>query len=175
MLGSEGRLFRLSGRRRGRRRRHGGLKVRAAEESLRAELRKELGESVYLITPSSYSQADCRSTISTNVACWRRSRSQCWLKQQPRLLRQEDHNRGSIYYQYVSLLMQFPSNSDGVQYTSPYSRYCIIHHLAIDAIVTIPLTYRRDSSAYHLHCQLGTLRHTVKENLIRRGLLRSPI
>jgi hypothetical protein len=106
--------------------------VRAAEESLRAELRKELGESVYLITPSLCSQAHCRSTILTSVACWRRSRSQCWLKQQLRLLRQEDHNRGSIYLRYVSRGTPFLSNSDGVQYTSPYSRYCIIHHLAID-------------------------------------------
>ena len=49
-------------------------------------------------------QLQCRSTISTNAAYWRRSKGPCWLKQQPRQPRQEDHNRGRTYLQCVSFL-----------------------------------------------------------------------
>jgi hypothetical protein len=46
MLGSQGRLFCLFGRGRGRRGGNRGLKVRLAEKVLRAELCQELGESL---------------------------------------------------------------------------------------------------------------------------------
>ena len=48
MLGSQGRLFFLFGRHRGRRPGNRGLKVHLAEKHLRTELRQELGLSIPL-------------------------------------------------------------------------------------------------------------------------------
>jgi hypothetical protein len=101
MLGSQGRLFFLFGRRRGRRTGIGGLKVRLAEEHLRAELRQELGLSVTIyFSLHVLTFLHCmlnmalRSTTSTGVAYWRRSRSHCLPKQRLRLLKQGGHEEG---------------------------------------------------------------------------------
>jgi len=101
--------------------------------------------SLYIDYPLIVLKAQRRSTILTSVAYWLRSKSLCWPKQQPRQPRQEDDN-----LQYVSFLVHhfplilmaqlFPAMKDTaarhVQYTSSYSRYCIIHHLEIDFLLT---------------------------------------
>lgn len=97
----------------------------------------------------------CRSTISTGVACWPRSRSQCWPKQRLRLLRQEDHNRDSIYFQYVSLLvlhflpiLTASSIHLLILYNTPpcNRRHCL----------SFLLTYRCDSITFTAHLAIST-------------------
>ena len=149
--------------------------MRGAEERLRAELCEELGQSLYSINSSSCSRTQCRSTILTSAACWQRSKSLCSPKQQPRLLRQEDHNRVRICLQYVSLLVDhFPPILTAQ--LCPHPVHIILfsllyntprHCLSFLSHIDVPLW---DSSAYHLHYPAGTLRHTLKEKLIRKRI-----